>query len=59
MYYIPHAYYNGLFAPDGPWSIYARALEKHWQPYLSGTAEYQQALTSLVSALPEQAEPAQ
>ena len=48
--YVPYAYYNGLFAADGDWSSYARALEKHWAPYLSGNAGYEPALNALVEA---------
>jgi hypothetical protein len=51
--YVPYAYYNGMFAPDSEWRIYARSLEKHWQPYLQGEAEYQQALDGLVGAMPD------
>lgn len=50
--YVPYAYYNGLFAADSEWNVYARALEKHWGPYLGGAVDYQTALNNLVTALP-------
>jgi hypothetical protein len=53
--YVPYAYYTGLFAADSDWSFYARALEKHWQPYLGGTKDYESALIGLVDAMPAQA----
>jgi len=53
--YVPLAYQNGLFAADSEWSLYARALEKHWQPYLSGSKDYESALIGLVDAMPAQA----
>jgi hypothetical protein len=53
--YVPYAYYNGLFAADSDWSFYARALEKHWQPYLGGNKDYESALIGLVDAMPAQA----
>jgi hypothetical protein len=52
--YVPYAYYNGMFAPDSDWGSYARSLEKYWQPYLAGDAEYSAAIAGLVSALPSQ-----
>jgi hypothetical protein len=52
--FVPYAYANGLFAADSEWSAYARALEKHWQPYLSGNQDYESALTGLVDAMPAQ-----
>jgi hypothetical protein len=53
--YVPLAYQTGLFAADSEWSVYARALEKHWQPYLSGSADYESSLIGLVDAMPAQA----
>jgi hypothetical protein len=53
--YVPLAYQNGLFAADSEWSLYARALEKHWQPYLSGSKDYESSLIGLVDAMPAQA----
>jgi hypothetical protein len=52
--YVPYAYANGLFAADSDWGLYARALEKHWQPYLSGNKDYESALIGLVDAMPAQ-----
>lgn len=47
--YTPYAYRFGLYARG--WSHYQRALERYWQPYLDGKAEFDTALARLVANL--------
>ncbi len=47
--YTPYAYRYGLYARG--WSNYQRGLERYWQPYLDGKADFDASLARLVSAL--------
>ena len=47
--YTPYAYRYGLYARG--WSHYQRGLERYWQPYLDGKAEFDTALARLVANL--------
>ncbi len=47
--YTPYAYRYGLYARG--WSEYQRVLERYWQPYLDGRADFDSAIARLVSAL--------
>lgn len=47
--YTPYAYRYGLYARG--WNHYQRALERYWQPYLDGKADFDAAVARVVSAL--------
>ena len=47
--YTPYAYRVGLYTRG--WQNYQRLLERHWQPYLDGRTDFDNALARLVSAL--------
>ncbi len=47
--YKPYALRYGLYARG--WTNYERALERYWQPYLDGKAEFGTAVARLVSGL--------
>src|SRR5712692_2267588 len=47
--YTPYAYKFGLYARG--WQNYQRVLERYWQPYLDGKADFDGAVARLVSAL--------
>ncbi len=47
--YTPYAYRFGLYTRG--WTHYQRALERYWQPYLDGRAEFDTALARLVANL--------
>ncbi len=47
--YKPYAYRFGLYARG--WAHYQHALERYWQPYLDGKAEFDTALARLVANL--------
>lgn len=47
--YTPYAYKFGLYARG--WQNYQRLLERYWQPYLDGKADFHSAVARLVSAL--------
>jgi len=47
--YTPYAYRFGLYARG--WTHYQRGLERYWQPYLDGKAEFDTALARLVANL--------
>jgi hypothetical protein len=47
--YTPYAYRYGLYARG--WNHYQRVLERYWQPYLDGKADFDAAVARLVSAL--------
>jgi hypothetical protein len=49
--YEPYADRLGLYARSLPWTVYRRALTKHWQPYLDGTIDRATALQRLVEEL--------
>jgi hypothetical protein len=47
--YVPYAYANGLYARA--WPQYRQPLEREWQPYLDGKADFDMALTRLAASL--------
>ncbi len=47
--YRPYAYKFGLYTRG--WQNYQRVLERYWQPYLDGKADFDAAVARLVSAL--------
>ena len=47
--YTPYAYRYGLYTRG--WSDYQRVLERYWQPYLDGRAEFDLAVSHLVANL--------
>jgi hypothetical protein len=47
--YVPYAYANGLY--DRGWKQYQQPLEREWQPYIEGKADFDTALTRLVASL--------
>ena len=47
--YTPYAYRLGLYSRG--WQNYQRVLERYWQPYLDGKAEFDTAVARLVSNL--------
>ncbi len=47
--YVPYAVREGLYARG--WSGYQRLLEKYWQPYLDGRADFGDAIARMISAL--------
>lgn len=47
--YTPYAYKFDLYARG--WQNYQRVLERYWQPYLDGKADFDGAVARLVSAL--------
>ncbi|MGA9767554.1 MAG: hypothetical protein WBV94_00825 [Blastocatellia bacterium] len=47
--YVPYAYSNGVY--NRGWQNYQRALEKYWQPYLEGKADFDKAIADMIAAL--------
>jgi hypothetical protein len=48
--YVPYAYANGLYT-RGAWAQYLKPMEREWQPYVEGKADFDTALTRLVASL--------
>lgn len=47
--YTPYAIRNGLY--DHGWNDYDMALERFWQPYLDGAADFDTAIAHIINAL--------
>ncbi len=47
--FIPYAYHYGLYSRG--WENYQHGLERYWQPYLDGKADFDSAIARLVAAL--------
>jgi hypothetical protein len=47
--YVPYAVREGLYQRG--WSDYFKLLQKFWQPYLDGTASFDDAIARMVSSL--------
>jgi hypothetical protein len=47
--YVPYAYHTGVY--NRGWQNYQRVLEKYWQPYLEGKADFDKAIDDMINAL--------
>jgi len=47
--YTPYALREGLYQRG--WNDYFKLLQKFWQPYLDGTATFDDAIARMVSSL--------
>jgi hypothetical protein len=48
--YEPYAYKQGLYQSPN-WRQYHQLMERHWQPYLGGKSDFEQATKQLVAGL--------